>query len=231
MFGDNNFLSDNYSGRSFRLNKLSDCIAEYAVGLDIPAELLNWAETAYNGFHTVDTNLIFKRNDLTHEKYNLAEADKKLQISYQVCKNILLSRFRDDDRLAMLGIEGATPRQHVALASRAAILLRAVADLQAEGMTDIIPEQFRLPLEENLATAGEFYYKIGVLEEKLAKARRQCQEHFVQDTKNLRMLYNLVIGYRGRNSQDLPIIGFAVDNKKRGRKRIKKENPEIEEIK
>jgi hypothetical protein len=231
MFGDNNFGSDNYSGRSFRLNKLSDSIRDYAVGLEIPAELLNWAENSYNGFNTVESNLDDKRNILRHEKHELADADKKLQISYQVCKNILQSRFRDDDRLAMFGIEGATPKQHIALASSAGIMLRAVADMQAEGMTDVLLEQFRLPLEENLAAAAEYYYKIGVLEEKLAKARRQCEEHFEQDTRNLRILYNFIIGYRGRNSPDLPMIGFAIDNKKRGRKRIKKEKPEIEEIK
>ncbi|MDT3738805.1 MAG: hypothetical protein RO257_04815 [Candidatus Kapabacteria bacterium] len=86
-------------------------------------------------------------------------------------------------------------------------------------------------MRESSKNLPEYYYKIGVLEEKLAKARKQYQEHFEQDTRNLRILYNFIIGYCGRNSPDLPIIGFAVDNKKRGRKRIKKEKPEIEEIK
>jgi hypothetical protein len=222
MFDNNNFVMDNVSTRIARFRGLSGRIDDFATALNLPANLLAWAQNAQNEFAVVKTDRLYKRNDLYSAKYDLAVADKNLLKSYQTCKNLLISQFDNDEKMSLLGISGATPQEHNNLAAAADILLKGVADLQLQGFTDCLPEQFRLELEQNLADSIDKFYKIGSMEEKLAKSKRTFQERFEQDNKNLRIMYNLIIAYFGKECFDLPALGFSIDNKKRGRKRNRK---------
>lgn len=223
MFSNNNFKKDRVPDRSARLTKLSGAIGKYAPGLNIPAELLDWALNAETSFQTAIAALANRHNELNYAKSLFEESAQKLLKCYQTCKTLLYSQFRDDGKVTLLGIAGATPKKHTELVSCAEILLRAVADLQADGMADILPEQFRLPLEESLAESAENFYRIGAFQEKLSNEQRLFREHFERDSINLRILYTLFFSFHGKNSPDLPVLGFATDNKKRGRKKKRKE--------
>lgn len=57
------------------------------------------------------------------------------------------------------------------------------------------------------------------MQEKFATEKRIFQEHFDRDTKKLRILYALFISFFDRNAPELTVLGFAANNKKRGRKK------------
>jgi hypothetical protein len=222
MNENNNFNKDSHAYRSFRLRKLSDQIVDYSVGMNIPSDLINWATNSYNLDNNSYFDMIGARNDLRHAKHNQEEADKLLLDAYQKCKMILVSQFHNDAKLMLFGIEGATPRKHNNLVAAADIMLKAIAEYELEIGSENLPLVFKDALQAALTDSINKSYKIGGFEENYLKMKQIYEENFAKDSVKLRALYNLIISYQGREDFGLPIIGFAIDNKKRGRKRKKK---------
>ena len=228
MMYNNNFNKDNHSFRSFRLQKLSNSVVDYTFGMSIPVDLLDWTVNSYNIEKNCYNNMDFARMDLKLAKYNLDDADKLLLKSYQKCKMILVSRFHNDVRLKLFGVGGVTPREHNNLVVAADIMLKAIADYETETGTEIVPQVFKNALQAAMEDSVQKSYKIGGFAENYLKLKMLYEENFAADNAKLRALYNLVISYQGRENTGLPIIGFAIDNKKRGRKRKKKSEQEDE---
>lgn len=223
MQDNNNFVLDSEGVRKLRFDSLKDRIEEYSSILNLPADLLNWALNAQDEYNSYASDLYNAESDYKDARYYSKVANKSLLDMYQKCKFILVSKFKKDKKMALLGIEGASPRQYRDLASAADTMLKGIADLIAQGFTDVIPEIFRTELEQKLLDANDKFYQIGVMEEKLARERQIYKERFDSDTKNLRILYSYIIAQKGKTYFDLPVLGFAIDNKKRGRKRKRKE--------
>lgn len=228
MLNNNNFNKDTYHLRSFRLQRLSDSVVDYTSEMSIPSDLLDWALNAYNHEKNGHENMHYARLDLKLAKYELNDADKLLLESYQKCKLILVSRFHNDVRLKLFGVEGVTPRKHNNLVAAADIMLKAIADYETESGSEVLPVAFKAALQSAMEDSVQKSYKIGGFAENYSKMKKLYDENFAGDSVKLRALYNLVISYQGRERIGLPIIGFATDDKKRGRKRKKKSEQEDE---
>ena len=228
MFTDNIFIRERESGRSLRLDYVSKKIAEVAAELQVSGGLLDWAVNAKTSYDEVYYAYYFENMEKKHALTDSRNADKALIEIYQLCKNILFSRFKDDDKLQLFGISGTTPRKHNDITTAAEIMLKANSDLATAGEPDILPENLRIRLQNCFNDSVQFYYEIGKKTETAAKSARILKEKFEADSKNLRILYNLAVAVWGKENYELTMLGFAVDNKKRGRKR--KGKPEEETI-
>lgn len=227
MFTDNMFAQERESGRSLRLDYVSKKIAEVASELQVSGGLLDWAVNAKTSYDEVYYSFYFDKMDKRNVKTDSRNADKALIEIYQLCKNILFSRFKDDDKLQLFGISGATPRKHNDITTTAEIMLKANSDLASDGEPDILPENLSIRLQNCFNDSVRYYYEIGKKTEAAAKSERILKEKFNLDSKNLRILYNLAIAVWGNVNYELTMLGFAVDNKKRGRKRTRKPEEEI----
>ncbi len=229
MQENNNFVMDRPGTRYLRFNNLSDFIVEYSAILELPENLVNWAINAKSEYESASSALLNAKLDYKNARWESDSADKLLQEIYQKCKLILVSQFNKDKKMVLLGIEGKSPTNHNNLVSAADTMLKGIADLISQGYTDIIPESFRSALEEKLQASIQNFFQIGVMEEKYSRAKQIFKEKFDSDSKNLRILYSYIISQKGKTYPFLPVLGFAIDNKKRGRKRKSRNNYSEEE--
>ncbi len=230
MFTDNKFIQERESNRSLRLEYVSKKIPDVSTELQVSGGLLDWAVNAKTSYDEVYNVYYFENMEKKHALTDSRNADIALAEIYQLCKNILLSRFKDDDKLQLFGISGATSRKHNDITSAAELMLKANLDLATAGEPDIIPEILRVRLQNCLNDSVRYYYEIGKKTEAAAKSERLFKEKVESDTKNLKILYNMAVAVWGKENYDLTLLGFAVDNKKRGRKRKMKTEEVIEEL-
>lgn len=218
----NNFSQDSLADRSMRLSKLSSQLSDYIDGLEIPSDLLNWALNSSTIFENAIRVQHGKQSELNEARHKLNNSKQKLKVNYQLCKDILFSRFKDDDKLSQLGIKGATPLNYSNLLLKAETLVRGVDVLVADGFIDIIPATLVQNLETALSSSNENSYMVGLSRDRLTVENRNLKELFDRDSNKLRALYSILVAHKGKDSLDFPIYGFAIDNKKRGRKRRKR---------
>ena len=230
MFTDNKFIQERESNRSLRLEYVSKKIPDVSTELQVSGGLLDWAVNAKTSYDEVYNVYYFENMEKKHALTDSRNADIALAEIYQLCKNILLSRFKDDDKLQLFGISGATSRKHNDITSAAELMLKANLDLATACEPDIIPEILRVRLQNCLNDSVRYYYEIGKKTEAAAKSERLFKEKVESDTKNLKILYNMAVAVWGKENYDLTLLGFAVDNKKRGRKRKMKTEEVIEEL-
>ena len=228
LIDNNNFSNDSYGVRETRLYFIKNSIDTYSTELSIEDDLLTWATSAYDAFNTAR----IKQSAEIGEKYEAFQTSQKADIAlaerYQILKDILISRYPDDDdKLKVYGITPNTPKTHAERIEAAENLIEGNSRELNTGygvhphFTEPIPT---LALPSDMITnftnlvnsAKETFFSAGVERRQSEEATAALNTIYDADSKKLRELYNWIIAHWGKYDPRLIDFGFVTANDNTG---------------
>lgn len=216
---DNNFSRDNKSKREVRLKYLAKSVPKYAVELSISGEMLNWATNAFSEFNEQIHKDILASVDKSEAYKNFHNALEILTKRYQILKDLLISRYANDDsKLLIYGISGKTKRTIPEIIRSSEMLTVANAKLIEEGDTNVLPEAMISDFQSLIDDAKEKSLLAGMKREVATQESKKLNELFTADTLSIKAIYTWIITYWKKDDSRLLEFGFVRAKTRRGRR-------------
>lgn len=145
------------------------------------------------------------------------QADAALGERYQILKDILMSRYQDDNEsLKVYGITPVTPRTHSERIDASENLIEG--NQRMTTLTDplALPSAMITSLSDLVTEAKEKFYTAGIERRESEVATAALISLYDADSKKLRALYNWVIAHWGKYDPRLIDLGFVTANDNTG---------------
>lgn len=212
----NSFSGDTYNVRSTRLNQLQGNIDTYSTELQIPADLLTWAQSSHDNWTAAWSESDIEQGEKKLAYQESSEAFADLSERYQTLKDLLIVRYGQENKaIALYGLQGQTPREIGQLEHSAQVMIDANTQQLAAGDTNALPQT----MMDNLQTL------VDTAETKHRAAKTEAMEAdretdtlvalYNTDANNLRLIYNWIVAFWGKKNPQLLALGFALP-KERG---------------
>lgn len=209
LITNNAFTSDSYAVRITRLNYLRTSIDTYAAELIITGDLLTWAQGAFDNFN----NLLAEQSVQIGEKDEAFQTSQELYAElrerYQVLKEILISRYaNNDDLLQVYGISGETTENDKMLHIAANKLIQGHNNQKLAGDTLVLPDlmiaNFQTLINDTWVADGN----TSVQSTQAGDATKSLRSAFDTDTKRFQQLYNWAKATWRKDDPKLLSLGF-----------------------
>ncbi|MDT3741069.1 MAG: hypothetical protein RO257_16385 [Candidatus Kapabacteria bacterium] len=210
LIDNNSFTTDSNGVRVTRLQFLSASIDTYAVELGITGDLLTWAQNAYSVFEDLRSTQTIELGEKDEAFQTSQESDATLSERYQILKDILISRYNNDnDILKIYGFIGQTPDTHDSIISAANDLIKCHNEHKAAGDTLVLPDAMISNFQTLTTNAINAYYTAYNERMESNAATRNLRALYDVDSKRLRALYSWTIATWSKFDPRLIVLGFT----------------------
>lgn len=215
---DNNFSRDDYTKRRVRLEYLAMNVSKYAAELSISGDMLSWATNAHSIFSENFTNNGFINREKDKAFSVFQRAFDTLSKRYQILKNLLKSRYADDEsKLLIFGISGQTPRSIAEIIRISEMLTVANLKLKESGDANVLPDSMISEFQGLIDDAKEKYLLAGMKREEATKDNKNLRELFDADSKRLKSIYSWILTFWKNDDDRMIELGFDKVKPRRGR--------------
>jgi hypothetical protein len=199
--------------RQARLYLLSGNIDTHKVALGVTGTLLTWAQGASDNWIALSVAASREAGDVDEAYQEFQLKYRVAQEKYSVVKSLLLAvldDYQDNDEAAeQYGVMKETPRTIEAV-YRGIEQIKAQHDIYTAAVDPrVIADSLVTAL---MAAANEFYplWKFAVTQKKEARQAYDLkQAAFANDTKKLRLIFNMAVAVWGNNDPQLKELGFV----------------------
>jgi len=191
----NNFAQDDHLLRMERLSLLSNGIDEYTVELGLGGDLLLWAQNSNNEWEGIYRDAKMKKIDASGKFSKFRSKQNETVKLYQKAKNLLKAIVKQydnaDEIMRAYSIDGRTPRTREGIESALDDLSRQHEIYKTEGAPWVLPDPVVDQLRALRTEMSEIHTKACNLREKAKVSREARKKRFRQDTKKLKLIYEM----------------------------------------
>lgn len=211
VFPGNDFGNDPNGLRSLRLLAIKTYINTWAVVLNLPQTIINWALEAYDKWITALGRSTVETGQSEAAYQDMTNADKETFRYYQQCKDLILHKFGQIDKvLKIYGIKGHFPRVRKDKMRAVQALLDGNDALKADGDPHVISDEFIQKLQDYLDASNAAFVNYVLKEKAEALAAVKDQKALKDvDTRHLRSAYYLTCMIWDKGDPKLIQLGFA----------------------
>lgn len=208
----NNFSQDDYSQRVRRLASIHSNIDEFAAELGLSGDLLHWAQNAEADFKAFESEAWNKRNDSKSAFSAFRRKQVEARALYQKAKDILramiASHDNADEIIRAYSIDGRTPITREGIETAVDDLAAQHDVYVAEGAEWVLPDHVVDSLRTLRAEMRELHTVARNKREKAKIAREAYHKRFREDTRKLRLVYEMGVLAWGVEGTEFMVLGM-----------------------
>lgn len=178
--------------------------------MSLTGSLISWAQHTSALFNAALVKQSIETGEKDESFQTSQEAVQGLIERYQILKDILISRYSDDDpKLNIYGIKGQTPRNQTGIVSVSRALIGGNTSLKASGDPNVLPDAMIAGFQILVDDAENKYLSATMERQHALDASNELKVLYDQSSINLRALYNWVIASWSKYDPRLIVLGFT----------------------
>jgi len=209
----NNFSNDDPRTRNIRLRFLQMGIDDNAAVLGVSGDLLAWAQNCYEEWFEISEDARLSRIDASYTFKDCRTKQVELTAFYQKAKDLLKALIAEsenpDEVMRAYSIDGWTPRTREGIETAVDDLVRQNAVFSAEGVEWVLPEHIIDEIQSLRDEMSALHTDAVTKRDRAKTALKARNKRFIEDTKRLKVIFQMAVLVWGFNSNDLSRIGMV----------------------
>ncbi len=212
-FKNNNFSNDDPVTRVFRLHFLKLGIDDNAAVLGVTGDLLAWAQNCEKEWNDIYREAKFSRLEASSAFAECRRKQVELTAFYQKAKDLLKALIAEsenpDEVMRAYSIDSWTPRTREGIETAVDDLIRQNAVFSAEGVEWVLPEHIIDEIQSLRDEMSALHTDAVTKRDRAKTALKARNKRFIEDTKRLKVIFQMAVLVWGVNSNDLSRIGMV----------------------
>ena len=213
MLTNNRFTKDSDEDRTERLELIANNIDKYKIILEIPDDVYEWANNAYDNWYGQLIDADAEKAEGKGSYTALRIAEKKAAKYYckikALLKTILTNRGDSEELVEEYGLKGRSPRRYKKLIAAIDVWKGTHDRLVSEGDDRVVPAHLMDKLVAHRDEMDRLWHEAIDEKTEAREARRAKKEIYDRDTKMLQYLFALCKLHWGNQDPRLIELGFV----------------------
>lgn len=209
----NNFSNDDPETRRTRLHSLQVGIDDNADVLGVTGDLLAWSQHCEEEWNDIYMDAKFSRIYASIAFKDCRRKQVELTGLYQKAKDLLKAMVAESDNpdevLSAYSIDGWTPRTREGIETAVDDLIRQNAVYSAEGVDWVLPDHILAEIQSLRDEMSALHTDAVTKRDHAKTALKARNKRFADDTKRLKVIFQMAVLVWGVNSNDLSRIGIV----------------------
>jgi len=209
----NNFSNDDPETRRTRLQSLQSGIDDNAGVLGVTGDLLAWAQHCVEEWNDIYMDAKFSRIYSSIAFKDCRRKQVELTGLYQKAKDLLKALIAEsenpDEVMRAYSIDGWTPRSREGIETAVDDLIRQNAVYSAEGVDWVLPDHILAEIQSLRDEMSALHTDAVTKRDRAKTALKTRNKRFAEDTKRLKVIFQMAVLVWGFNNNDLSRIGMV----------------------